>query len=74
MAFTTDTARSEGENATAACPGLIARITLDDYDGAHLLRLCVAPQGFSINGGVVSLHVYDNNADGLFHNAFDPVP
>ena len=73
MALTTDAARSQ-DQMTAVCPGLTARIVLDDYDGAHLMQLCTGPQGFSINGGVVNLQVYDNQADGIFHNAFDAAP
>jgi uncharacterized membrane protein len=74
VTLTTDTARSQEDSAAAVCNGLIAHITLDDYDGAHAMQLCVAPNGFSITGNVVSLHVYDNMADGLFHNAFEPLP
>ncbi|MEO5625485.1 MAG: hypothetical protein ABIQ70_05715 [Dokdonella sp.] len=57
--------------AAAGCPGLVANITLQDYDGTHLLQLCVAPGGFSINAGVVTLSVYDNQSDGIFHNSFE---
>jgi hypothetical protein len=74
MAFTTDAAQPEEELAAAACPGLTANITFNDYDGTHLVRMCVAPLGLSISAGVVNLRLYDNESDGLFHNGFDAAP
>jgi hypothetical protein len=71
MTLATSAAEPEITAVDAACPGLIAHITLKDYDGDHLLQLCVAPQGFSINGGVVTLSVYNNSADGIFHDSFE---
>lgn len=56
---------------TAGCPGLVAHITLSDYDGTHSLPFCVVPGGFNVSGGVVSLHVYDPGVDGIFRNDFD---
>ena len=55
----------------AGCPGLVAQIALTDYDGTHSLPFCVLPGSFNISAGVVSLHVYDPGADGIFRNAFD---
>ena len=71
LALATDVAQSEDQAMTAACPGPIARITLNDYEGSHLLLLCVAARGLGITHGVVSLNVYDNTSDGLFHNGFE---
>ena len=72
IALATDTAHSQ--DTAAGCPGLTARITLNDYDGAHLMQLCVASNGFSITGGALNLYVYDNGADGIFHNGFERAP
>lgn len=74
MAFATDAAQTLEKSATAACPGLVARIEFLDYDGSHVEQLCVAPQGFSISGGTINLSVYDNASDGIFHNGFESVP
>lgn len=74
VTFATDAAQTEEQTLTAACPGLIARITFLDYDGPHVEQLCVAPQGFSISGGAVNLSVYDNASNGIFHNGFENVP
>lgn len=71
LALATDVAQSEEQGVTTACPGSIARITLNDYEGAHVLVLCVASHGLSITHGVVNLNVYDNASDGLFHNGFE---
>ena len=73
-ALATDVAQPSIESGTVACPGLTANITLDDYEGQHVLMLCVAPQGLSISGGVVNLHVYDYLSDGIFHNGFQVAP
>jgi len=56
---------------TSGCPGLVAHVTLSDYDGTHSLPLCVAPGGFNVSGGIVTLKVYDPASDGIFHNDFD---
>ena len=72
MTFASDAAPSQGESPTAVCRGLMARIVFNDYDGAHLVQMCTS--GLSVSAGVVTLNVYDNKADGIFHNAFEPVP
>lgn len=75
VALATDAPQPENASATTAgCPGLTAQITLNDYLGTHLMQLCVAAQGLSITGGVANLHLYDNQADGIFHNGFEVVP
>lgn len=75
VAFATDVPHPQSTSVvTAGCPELTAQITLNDYDGTHVLLLCVAPQGLSISGGTVKLQVYDNQADGLFHNGFEIMP
>ena len=75
LALATDVPQPESASAAAlGCPSLTAQITFNDYDGAHTIQMCVAPQGLSISGGTVNLHVYDNQADGLFHNGFEAAP
>ena len=71
MTFATQAAEPDDGITTLGCPGLIAHINLQDYTGTHALQLCVAPGGFGINGGVLTLSVYDNQADGIFHNSFE---
>lgn len=73
-ALATETVQTRADSTTSACPGLIANITLDDYDGQHVMALCVAPHGFSLSGGAVNLQVYDNLSDGIFHNGFEVTP
>lgn len=73
-ALATDVAQPEVESVAAVCPGLTANITLNDYEGQHVLLLCVAPQGLSISGGAVNLHVYDYLSDGIFRNGFEVAP
>lgn len=63
----------EGTPTVGACPGLVAHVQIHDYDGAHAAQLCVTPGGFNVNGGVVSLDMYDPTANGIFHNGFDVV-
>lgn len=66
------TAAAMGEApAAGGCPGLAAHVQLDDYDGTHTMRLCIAPGKFNVSGGVVNLVVYDPSADGIFHDQFD---
>jgi hypothetical protein len=72
MTFATNMAQAQDEATAAGCPGLAAHIIISDYDGDHLVQMCVASQGLSIEAGVVNLHVYDNASDGIFHNGFDP--
>ncbi|MEO6687883.1 MAG: hypothetical protein ABIS07_13245 [Dokdonella sp.] len=73
VTFASHAAESDDALTVGACPGLVAHINLQDYDGMHALQLCVAPGGFSINGGVVTLSVYDNQSDGIFHNSFESI-
>ena len=72
--FASDAARPEDQPANAACPGLTANIVFNDYDGTRVIQMCVAPNGLSITGNAVNLHVYDNQADGIFHNGFESAP
>ncbi len=74
VALATDVAPPANESARSGCPSLTARITLNDYDGVHVMQLCVTSQGFSITAGTVNLHVYDNLSDGIFHNGFEAAP
>ena len=73
MAMASDVAQSEDAASIIGCHGPVANITLYEYDGPHLLQMCVSPQGLRISGGVVNLNVYDGESDGLFHNGFEPI-
>ena len=74
IAMTLPTDAAEDESAALPCPGLIAHITFLDYDGQHPVQMCVAAGGFSFNGSNVTLRLYDNGADGIYHNGFEQVP
>ena len=73
MAMASDVAQSEDAASIIGCHGPVANITINEYDGPHLLQMCVSPQGLRISGGVVNLSVYDSESDGLFHNGFERV-
>ena len=70
-AFASEAGSTDAGANGGGCPGLVAHASLSDYDGAHSLSLCVAPGGFNVSGGVVTLKIYDPASDGIFHNGFD---
>lgn len=71
MVFASNAAQPESVSAATGCPGLVANIEIQDYDGEQVLQLCVAPQGLNISNGILNLRVYDSS-DGIFRNSFEP--
>jgi len=70
----TSSALEDPDSVEVACPTFIAHIVLHDYDGAHAVTACVAPGGLQIQQNSVTLIVYDNLSDGLFHSGFEVLP
>lgn len=58
-----------GEPQGTACPAVVVDYTFHDYEGPTRIVSCGT---WTYTGGILVVHAYDAEADGLFRNGFDP--